>query len=78
MTTTVRLIGLVDQPGPHDTIILFAGYDDETGDLVRVAVDSSPASEIAQAICAEGEALVQPEGWQVASLPQDWPVLLPA
>jgi len=77
-TTTIRIVGLADMPGPMDSIIQFAGYDDETGDLVRVCVDSGPAAAIRDALVDEGVAEVYAEGWQVYAMPQDWPILYPA
>lgn len=76
-TTDIHIVGLAEMPGPMDAFIQFAGYDDTTGDLVRVCVDHGPAAAICDALMDDGIATVYAEGWQVSLLPADWPVLLP-
>ena len=72
----IRIVGLAEMPGPFDSIVQFAGYD-ESERLVRVMVDQRAAESIRDALVDEGITNVYAEGWQMSWLPEDWPVLLP-
>ena len=75
--TDIDIIGLAKQPGMMDTIILFVGRERESGNLVQVAADHRPARDIIEALCDEDDVFVRCEGWQLANLPEDFPVLHP-
>lgn len=70
--TSVRIEGLWERPSIMDTIVQFVGYDNATGQLVRVAADHRPARDLIEILCDDGEVEVRCEAWQVHTLPANW------
>jgi hypothetical protein len=74
---TYRVVGITQQIGMLDTIILLAAYDSDD-QLVQIAADHRPAGAILEALYDGEEPIVYSEPWAVTRLPADFPILVPS